>query len=65
STPIPDMLRMGGDHIAVYRDREEFLTRIDELACAPRDCTAGMEEHSWKKKAEAFEEIFWRVAKNS
>ena len=65
STPLPDMLRMGGDRIAVYRDREEFLTRIDELACAPRDCTAGMEEHSWKKKAEAFEEIFWRVAKNS
>ncbi len=65
STPIPDMLRMGGDHIAVYRDRKEFLTRIDELACAPKNCPAGMEEHSWKKKAEAFEEIFWRVTKNS
>ncbi|NLM30281.1 MAG: glycosyltransferase [Methanomicrobiales archaeon] len=65
STPIPDMLRMGGDHIAVYRDRGEFLARIDELAyVSPGDCSAGMEEHSWKKKAGAFEEIFYRVAKN-
>ncbi len=65
STPIPDMLRMGGDRITVYRGREEFLERIGELACAPKDCPVGMEEHSWKKKAEAFEEIFLRLTKNS
>ncbi|KLK88862.1 glycosyl transferase family 1 [Methanoculleus sediminis] len=61
STPIPDMLRMGGDHIAVYRDRDEFLERVDELALSPGQCPAGIEEHSWKKKAEAFEKIFERV----
>ncbi|MDK2988485.1 MAG: phosphatidyl-myo-inositol dimannoside synthase [Methanoculleus sp.] len=61
STPIPDMLRMGGDHIAVYRDRVEFLERVDELALSPGRCPAGIEEHSWKKKAEAFEKVFARV----
>ena len=61
STPIPDMLRMGGDHISVYRDRVEFLDRVDELALAPECTRPGIEEHSWKKKAEAFERIFERV----
>lgn len=61
STPIPDMLRMGGDHIAVYRNKVEFLERVDELALAPGRCPAGVEEHSWKKKAEAFEKIFEQV----
>ncbi|MCT8337128.1 glycosyltransferase [Methanoculleus sp. Afa-1] len=61
STPIPDMLRMGGDHIAVYRDKAEFLERVDELALAPGCTRPGIEEHSWKRKAEAFERIFERV----
>lgn len=61
STPIPDMLRMGGDHIAVYRDRVEFLERVDERALSPGRCPTGIEEHSWKKKAEAFEKIFAHV----
>ncbi|PKL57149.1 MAG: glycosyltransferase WbuB [Methanomicrobiales archaeon HGW-Methanomicrobiales-6] len=58
STPIPDMLRMGGDHIAVYRDRAEFLERVDERALSPGCARPEIEEHSWKKKAEAFEKIF-------
>ena len=62
STPIPDMLRMAGDNISVYRDRVEFLDRVDELALAPGCTRPGIEEHSWKKKAEAFERIFERVA---
>ncbi|PKL61690.1 MAG: glycosyltransferase WbuB [Methanomicrobiales archaeon HGW-Methanomicrobiales-2] len=61
STPIPDMLRMGGDQITVYRNREEFLERVDELALSPGRCPAGIEEHSWKKKAEAFEKVFTRL----
>ena len=61
STPIPDMLRMGGDHITVYRNREEFLDRVDELALSPGRCPVGIEEHSWKKKAEAFEKVFARL----
>jgi len=61
STPIPDMLRMGGGSIAVYNDRDEFVERVDELAENPRCCPAGIEEHSWKKKAEAFENVFTRL----
>lgn len=61
STPIPDMLRMGGDRIAVYRNAQEFVERVDEAALDPGRPPAGVEEHSWKKKAEAFEEIFERL----
>jgi glycosyltransferase involved in cell wall biosynthesis len=61
STPIPDMLRMGGDHIAVYRDEEEFLERVDERVLSPGSPCPGIEEHSWKRKAEAFERIFERL----
>ena len=64
STPIPDMLRMGGNHIAVYRNREEFVEKVDELSLAPEGHPVGMEEHSWKRKAEAFEKIFLRLTKN-
>ena len=61
STPIPDMLRMGGDHITVYRDGQEFLEGVDEAVMNPRCCTIPIEEHAWKKKAEAFERIFTRL----
>ncbi|NLA99966.1 MAG: glycosyltransferase family 4 protein [Methanomicrobiales archaeon] len=61
STPIPDMLRMGGDHIAVYRNREEFVEKVDEAVLSPGRTPAGVEEHSWKKKAEAFEKVFARL----
>jgi hypothetical protein len=58
------MLRMGGGHIAVYQDRGEFLERVDELALASGRAPAGIEEHSWKKKAEAFEGVFSRLTGN-
>ncbi len=61
STPIPDMLRMGGDRIAVYRTAQEFVERVDEAILAPDRAPASVEEHSWKKKAEAFEEVFERL----
>lgn len=61
STPIPDMLRMGGDHIAVYQSMEEFIRKVDESVRNPVRCSIGIEEHSWKKKAEAFENIFERL----
>jgi glycosyltransferase involved in cell wall biosynthesis len=61
STPIPDMLRMDGGHIAVYRSREEFLERVDEQALSPGRCLVEIKEHSWKKKAEAFEKVFARL----
>ena len=65
STPIPDMLRMGGGSIAVYRDKGEFIEKVDELAGNPGRCPLGIEEHSWKKKAEAFEKVFARVMKKA
>ncbi len=61
STPIPDMLRMGGDRIAVYRDSQEFVEKVDEAVLAPDRTPADVEEHSWKKKAEAFETLFTRL----
>ncbi len=65
STPIPDMLRMGGDHIAVYRNREEFVEKVDALIQIPPRTPPPMEEHCWKRRAEAFEQIFERMLEGS
>ena len=43
------------------RDGQEFLEGVDEAAVNPRCCTIPIEEHAWKKKAEAFERIFTRL----
>lgn len=61
STPIPDMLQMGGDHISVYQNRDEFVEMVDELIQNPLRCSIKIEEHAWKKKARAFERVFERV----
>jgi len=48
-------------HYHNVRHLTEVLARVDELALAPGCTRPGIEEHSWKKKAEAFERIFERV----
>jgi phosphatidylinositol alpha-1,6-mannosyltransferase len=61
STPIPDMIRMGGDHIFIYRDASEFVQKVNDLSRRQQRFDINIEQHSWEKKAEAFEEIFERI----
>ncbi|RXE56660.1 glycosyl transferase family 1 [Methanoculleus taiwanensis] len=61
STPIPDMIRMGGEHLFIYRTPDEFASKVLEIAERPVCYDALVSEHSWRNKAAAFEEIFERI----
>jgi len=50
STPIPDMLQMGGDHIAVYQDREEFVEKVNELALIREGAWQGWRSTAGRRK---------------
>jgi len=61
STPIPDVIGMGGGHLFIYRDRDEFVRITGELMERSPRYDIRIEEHSWKNKAREFEAIFTSV----
>ncbi len=65
STPIPDMMRMGGDHLFIYKNRDEFVPKIREVLDGPGRYDISVSEHSWRNKARAFEKIFESVTQSA
>ncbi|MDN7025043.1 glycosyltransferase [Methanoculleus sp. FWC-SCC1] len=65
STPIPDMIRMGGDHLFIYKNREEFVPKVREVLEGPGRYDIRIAEHSWRNKAREFEEIFERITRSA
>jgi glycosyltransferase involved in cell wall biosynthesis len=61
STPIPDMLKIGGDHLHIYRDYNEFIQKALTLARDRPRYEIDMAGHDWKTKAAAFEKCFERL----
>jgi glycosyltransferase involved in cell wall biosynthesis len=55
--PIPDVARIGGPNLFVYRTREEFVARIKSLMDNPRTFAIDLKEYSWKEKARQFEAL--------
>ena len=55
--PIPDVERMGGANLFVYRSQEEYIGRVRSLMENPATFAIDMEGFSWKEKARQFEEI--------
>ncbi|RPJ53625.1 MAG: glycosyltransferase, partial [Methanobacteriota archaeon] len=62
STPIPDVARIGGPHLSIYRDAGEFLDMVHRLAAHRETFNVDVSGCSWKKKAEEFEGILARLA---
>jgi len=58
STPIPDVMEIGGEHLRIYRSRDEFMRMLDEITRGPGTYLPDLGDYSWKRKAEEFEEIF-------
>ena len=56
--PIPDVTRIGGPNLFVYRTRDEFITHIKNLMERPATFHINMENYSWKEKARQFESLF-------
>jgi phosphatidylinositol alpha-1,6-mannosyltransferase len=55
--PIPDVTRIGGPNLFVYRTREEYITHIKTLMKDPLTFDINLENYSWKEKARQFEAV--------
>jgi phosphatidylinositol alpha-1,6-mannosyltransferase len=56
--PIPDVMKIGGPHLFVYRTQSEFIECIKSLIDHPVTFRINLGEYSWKEKARQFETIF-------
>jgi len=53
--PIPDVARIGGPNLFVYRTQHEYIARMQSLMKNPRSFNINLENYSWKEKARQFE----------
>jgi glycosyltransferase involved in cell wall biosynthesis len=57
SSPIPDLMAIGGPHLSIYRNDAEFAGKVKEAMDNPRTFSLDVERFSWKKRAAEFEAI--------
>ncbi|MGB7992985.1 glycosyltransferase [Methanoregula sp.] len=63
--PIPDVTRIGGPNLFVYRTQDEFITQVKNLMEKPVTFQIDLEHYSWKEKSRQFEAILSDIcAKN-
>jgi glycosyltransferase involved in cell wall biosynthesis len=62
TTPIPDVQRIGGEHLFVYRDYDEFVEMAAGLAAERPRYATDMSSNDWQAKAVAFEAILEELA---
>jgi len=65
SSPIPDVMGIGGPHLSIYRTEAEFSERVIAAMDRPGTYTLDVERFSWKRKAAEFEEILSGLAASS
>jgi phosphatidyl-myo-inositol dimannoside synthase len=64
STPIPDMVAIGGPHLFIYRDYRQFVDQVVAIAANPPRFLLDFSMYSWKKKAQEFENLLQDVLAN-
>ncbi|MDD1670853.1 MAG: glycosyltransferase family 4 protein [Methanomicrobiales archaeon] len=57
STPIPDVMAIGGGHLSIYRSEAEFTDLVREAMDNPQTYRPDVGRFSWRRKAGEFEEI--------
>jgi exoribonuclease R len=55
--PIPDVARIGGPNLFVYRTQEEYIAQVQSLMKNSRTFDINLENYSWKEKARQFETL--------
>jgi glycosyltransferase involved in cell wall biosynthesis len=55
--PIPDVARIGGPNLFVYKTREEYIAQIQSLMKNPRTFDINLDHYSWKERARQFEDL--------
>ncbi|WP_321505335.1 glycosyltransferase [uncultured Methanoregula sp.] len=59
--PMPDVEKIGGPDLFVYRTQEEYISHIRTLMDNPPTFSVNPDKSSWKEKSRQFEEIFNRI----
>ena len=62
--PIPDVSRMGGPNLRVYKTREEYIGHIRTLIENPVTYSINLDKYSWKEKSRQFEAKIASILKN-
>ncbi|WP_067047653.1 glycosyltransferase [Methanofollis ethanolicus] len=57
SRPIPDMEQIGGDHLSIYRNNEEFISLVEEKIDHCTSFSIDAEQFSWKRRAAEMEKV--------
>ena len=55
--PIPDVARIGGPNLFVYKTQDEYITQIQSLMKNPSTFDINLQDYSWKEKARQFEAL--------
>jgi phosphatidylinositol alpha-1,6-mannosyltransferase len=55
--PIPDVTRIGGPNLSVYRTQEEYIAEIKSVIDNPVNYSINLEKYSWKEKSRQFETV--------
>lgn len=61
STPLPDVMKVGGENLFIYKDKEEFVDKVKYIMANPRKYEMDVSEYSWKRKAEEIEKLLEEV----
>jgi len=61
STPIPNIMELGGENLFIYRDMREFVEVVKRIMDDPRAYPVEVGGHSWKNKAEEMERVLDEV----
>jgi len=55
--PIPDVSRIGGPNLFVYKTQDEYIAHIRSLMKNPGTFDINLDNYSWKEKARQFEAL--------
>ena len=61
STPIPDMMKIGGENLFIYEDKKEFVEKAKHIMDNPGTYIIDVEEYSWQSKAREVELLLQEV----
>ena len=59
--PIPDVMKIGGQNIFLYRTRPEFIGQIKSLMDHPVSYRINLQQYSWKEKSLQMETLLKRL----
>ena len=52
---IPDVMKVGGENLFIYRNKDEFIREIKRIMDDPRAYRIDVRKYSWQSKAREFE----------